>query len=242
MINIAICDDNEIQRELLTDQITAYGEEHPGIECRSFAGGEELLRYVEENGPFAIYLLDVLMPGRNGMETAAALRQRKDEGRIIFITASADYAVSSYDVDATYYLLKPVDPEKLYRILDRVTAELRREEKTITVRLRTARQDDTLNISDITCVELNNRVPVYHLQDGSAPEGTALRGAFRELMAPLLEHPEFCACGASLVVNFDYVESMDGEAIQMKDGTELYPPRSAWGALHKAWQEYCRRA
>ena len=55
-----------------------------------------------------------------GMDAAKKLRDAKDTAALIFITSSDAYAVESYDVQASYYLLKPFNPEKLCRILSTI--------------------------------------------------------------------------------------------------------------------------
>ena len=52
------------------------------------------------------------MGNMTGMDAAKKLREAKDSAALIFITSSDSYAVESYDVNASYYLLKPFQPEK----------------------------------------------------------------------------------------------------------------------------------
>src|SRR5262249_2941098 len=98
--------------------------------------GEEALRRVLEH-EFAVILLDVNMPGMDGLETAALIRKRKKSSLtpIIFLTAFADemHAHRGYSLGAVDYILTPVVPEvlrtkvKVFVDLFRMTRQARRQ-------------------------------------------------------------------------------------------------------------------
>ena len=68
-----------------------------------------------------VVLLDVRMPGRTGVELARTLGARPV---VVFTTAYGEHAVDAFDTAAADYLMKPVDPEKLARALDRAAGRL----------------------------------------------------------------------------------------------------------------------
>lgn len=236
MVSLAFCDDNEFQRELLKDILQEYSETHNSLDMHEFASGIELLEYVKRNGFFDIYILDVIMPGINGMETATTLRLMQDDGRIIFTTASLEYAVASYDVRAFYYMVKPIDTDKLFKILDNAVATVAVEGESITVKTKAG--DMVLNYRDIMYVEARDRSVCYHLSDGRVCDSLALRGPFREAVATMLLDDRFAMCGVSKLVNLNYVDAVDSESVLFRDGTLLLPPRSAYSNLKKAWKAF----
>ena len=67
-----------------------------------------------------VVFLDVEMPGVSGLETAPHIHERGDPPAIVFVTAHAEYAVDAFAVEAFDYLLKPVDPDRLARVLERL--------------------------------------------------------------------------------------------------------------------------
>ena len=67
-----------------------------------------------------LLFLDIYMKKLNGMETARKLRQIQCKVPIIFLTASPDYAIESYEVQASGYLLKSFSEEKLMKLLNRI--------------------------------------------------------------------------------------------------------------------------
>ena len=71
-----------------------------------------------------VLLLDVQMPGRDGTQLAAELRQRADAPAVVFVTAHAEHALRAFDLDAVDYLTKPVRRERLQAALQRVAQRL----------------------------------------------------------------------------------------------------------------------
>lgn len=106
----AICVDDE---ELLMEDTVSMCSELPQIsEVKGFTHSAEALAWLEHN-PVELALLDIDMPGMNGLELAAAIKEKRPETAIIFLTGYAQYAVEAFSVRATGYLLKPVTKEKL---------------------------------------------------------------------------------------------------------------------------------
>jgi len=237
MITIALCEDNEFQRSLMQDILEGYMKTR-SVTYQMFSNGEDLLRYVKENGSFNIYILDVVMPGINGIEVAITLRQMCDNSFIIFSTSSLEYAALSYDVDAFYYLTKPIDPAKLCRVLDKACSKLNPTEDIIEIRTKSG--NTQLKTKTIMYVELKDRAPFFYTHDGHIYEGLKLRGTFHEIVSPLLSDPAFKLCGVGLVVNMQYIDAMDSESLLLDNGTQLYFPRSAYMELKNAWKNFTK--
>ena len=100
MYNVAVCDDTEEER-LQAAEYAGRFFEREGIEVRidTYAAGRELL---ESGREYDLYLLDVLMPGMSGIDTAQALAEDKDHPVVVFITSSLESAVEGYRVCLLY--------------------------------------------------------------------------------------------------------------------------------------------
>jgi DNA-binding LytR/AlgR family response regulator len=73
-----------------------------------------------------VLFLDIELAGASGLDAARLLQDAPSPPAIVFVTAHAEYAVDAFAVEAFDYLLKPVDPERLARVLERL-AERRRQ-------------------------------------------------------------------------------------------------------------------
>lgn len=71
-------------------------------------------------GKYDLIFLDIYMDQDNGMDVAVRIREAGDSCSLIFVTSSDAFAVASYDVQAAYYLLKPLDTAKLMKVLDTI--------------------------------------------------------------------------------------------------------------------------
>ncbi len=85
--------------------------------------GEAALRIAEAVTPDLV-LLDIAMPGMDGIDVARALSASAVDPAVVFVTAFDNFAVAAFDVAAIDYLMKPVQPDRLERALGRVRAHL----------------------------------------------------------------------------------------------------------------------
>lgn len=69
---------------------------------------------------YQVLFLDISMPGMSGLELGAAIQDLPNRPYIIFVTAFDEYAVSAFDVNAVDYILKPVEPKRLKKAIDKV--------------------------------------------------------------------------------------------------------------------------
>lgn len=125
MYRVLIADDEVIERKVLYKTL----EKHLGDQCEIYLAenGREALRIYKER-EIQILILDIEMPGINGIEAAEQIRSVDKECCIIFLTAYDEfsYAKKAVHVRAMEYLLKPYEEKELLQIMDeaiRVTAE-----------------------------------------------------------------------------------------------------------------------
>ena len=114
-MNIAIVDDLKTDSDRLVGFIDTYMKQHNlqyGTLDR-FSSGEDFLGAFTP-GKYDLSFLDIYMDGITGMETAKRIRQTDHDCRIIFITTSPEFAVESYNVNASFYLLKPIGKDGVF--------------------------------------------------------------------------------------------------------------------------------
>jgi two-component system, LytTR family, response regulator len=116
VIRALIVDDEAPARSELRYLLAAHPEVHVVGEAASAPEALELARDLR----YDVVFLDVEMPGLTGLEAAPLVHERRDPPAIVFVTAHAEYAVDAFAVEAFDYLLKPVDPDRLARVVERV--------------------------------------------------------------------------------------------------------------------------
>ncbi len=114
MIKILIADDEEHVRE----ELSYIVESTPGFEVLSIAkSGTQVLSALNEQRP-DLLLLDIEMPGMNGIEIGNILKMMQDPPYIIYVTAYDHYALDAFNVDAIGYILKPISEKNVKSKLD----------------------------------------------------------------------------------------------------------------------------
>ncbi len=112
-MKILIVDDEQLARERLHRQLDELNEDYEIIEAdNGLTAIEQSQKYNPE-----IVLLDIRMPGMDGIEAANKLSELEAPPAIIFTTAYDEYALKAFDSHAIAYLLKPVRKEKLNKAI-----------------------------------------------------------------------------------------------------------------------------
>ena len=120
--------------------------------------------YAEEKD-FDILLLDIEMPGINGIELAKTVRKDNSTVQIIFVTGYYDYFSDGFDVSALHYLIKPVNERKLCPVLDKAADNLSYRQRSVLI--TTADADIKVSLADITYVESENVHIIVHTVNGN---------------------------------------------------------------------------
>ena len=115
MLRILIIDDEQPARNRLRRMLTGIPAVHVSGEA---ATGQEALRLIPLKEP-DVLLLDISMPGLDGMTLAQMLQKQDSPPAVIFCTAWSDQAVEAFECDAVDYLVKPVRPERLQVAIDK---------------------------------------------------------------------------------------------------------------------------
>ncbi|PLW68498.1 LytR/AlgR family response regulator transcription factor [Pseudohalioglobus lutimaris] len=113
-MKVLVVDDEQLARERL---LRLLGSIRPGAECLQAAGGAEAMQIVAAREPDVV-LLDIRMPGMDGIEVAAELDKLQSPPAVIFCTAYDEYALQALQHQAMAYLLKPVREAELDRALE----------------------------------------------------------------------------------------------------------------------------
>ena len=123
MLRTLVVDDEPLATERLQLLLARF----EGVDLVGTAGdGEAACRMAEALQP-DLMLLDIAMPGLDGIDVARAVRGRGLGPAVVFVTAFDQFAVAAFEVEAVDYLVKPVEPARLERALDRARSYLDRQ-------------------------------------------------------------------------------------------------------------------
>ena len=219
MIHIAICDDSKQERQILAALFKRYQELHATpLQIHIFQNGFSLLDAIDQGKRFDITILDILMPGENGIEIARNIRASGTDTEIIFLTSSPEYAVDSYEVKAQNYLLKPVTEEKFFASIDSILAELDEKDTASFIIYTTEKQYSRIRVSSLVYGEVTHRTITLHLADQTMISAIM---TFTEFLDILKAYPDFIYPHRSYAVNMHYIQYVTKSDIIPTDGQKI---------------------
>ena len=216
-MKLAICDDDKQELTHILSLLVSYQKQHAtNISIQTFQNSFELASAAAEER-YDLYLLDIIMPGLNGMELAREIRGFDRAADIIFLTTSPEFAVESYTVKATNYLMKPVSEDKLFHALDEIL-ETQEKEQEKSIVLKSTIGVHKIPLSRLMYVEAQGRKVVYYLNNG---EEITCTDRFTAVCEQLLQQEEFIQSHRSILVNMNFIRLIGNTDMQLQNGTVL---------------------
>ncbi len=238
-MRIAACDDDLKFLQELSGLLNRYCEEYNcNIEYKTYTNPLELVSQIEKGIHYDVILLDVFMPGINGIQCAKDIRTYDNFVKIIFLTSSTEFAVESYSVRAYQYLLKPIQKENLFLTLKLLEKESEITEQNIFV-VKSKTGITKIALSKLEYCEVINRKIILHLTNGEECECN-LR--MNELEEKLKNFGMFLKPHRSFLINMDYVQTLTTHSIIMECGVKIPVPREKYAQIKQAYMEYVFQA
>ncbi len=212
-MNVAIVEDDDAAAKVLLGFTARYAkEENAEITVRRFSRADEFLKNYRPS-EYAAVLMDIQMPGMNGMDAAFELRKLDKNVSLLFITSMVQHAQKGYEVDAVGFMVKPVSyydfALKFKKALE-VYAMNEKRSVTITVPGGMCR----ISVDKLMYVEIVNHKLRYHLVDEVLEMSGSLSVVEKEL-APY----GLLRCNSCYLVNPRFIRSVRGLDLCIGDET-----------------------
>lgn len=235
-MRFAIIDDLAADTEELYRNIRRWSDEHhiPLVpKPDTYTNGAVFLEQFDKN-KYDVIFLDIYMDGITGMDTARRIRSLDNTCRLIFTTSSPDFAVESYEVDSSYYLLKPYTFSQFSMAMERCGAELLEASLSINVPGKNGTQ--LLFLHQILYTECDKRSICVHLKNHETLVVPMKQSDFAPL---LLIYPYFCDCIRGVIINFEAVSKLKEDHFLLTDGTMVPVSRLKYQSVRQKFLDYC---
>ncbi len=231
MYKLAICDDDAaFNASLKSFLYEFFSDREIDFTVDVF---EDVLSFdaaVDAGAEYDLLFLDILFETGNGIDYARRFRAQKFKFDIIFISASRDYAIESYDAEPLYYIVKPVQPDKLAAALKRFL-----EKRTSAyINLNTTRGLIKIDLSDILYFEIYGHRVSLCKSDGTNEE---LRSTLKEMESKL--PPEmFIRPHRSYLVNLGYITEITHYNIKITNGALIPISHALYNKVQLEFLDY----
>ncbi|WP_419148325.1 LytR/AlgR family response regulator transcription factor [Pseudoalteromonas 'SMAR'] len=181
MIKLAIVEDELPALEKLKQQLAGLPQYQLSYCC---GDGETLLQAIPQRA-VDIVLIDINLPGINGIELVQALHRMQSQVKVIFTTAYSEFAVDAFTLGAVDYLLKPYTDERLALALSRAQ---RPQAGTTSESLpsKLAGKTAFINVADIEVVKLEYGQAIAYCNNQRYPLQGSLDALQTKLPSPFL--------------------------------------------------------
>lgn len=236
MIRIALCDDEAQVLDEASLHIKQYAERKHDLNFEIFRFDSAMsLRYDLDDGrDFDIFILDVYIGDEMGTSLAKDIRKRGIESPIIFLTTSIEHAPQGYEMGTLRYLIKPLNPVKLYEALDAalVTVEKLRENL---IKLKTENGIESVNSSHVMYSESQGHYQYVTLEDGHQ---LRVRMTVAELCATLMKNGGFVRVGSAYIINLRKIRNVSTSEVHLYNNIKIPIPRGKHTEIKKAFWDY----
>lgn len=213
-MRIAICDDCKTDVLTLSELILS----HPKIkeeDVRLFYTGEKVLSSLKGGEVFDIIFLDVDMPGINGIELGMKIREITQDTYIVFATNYSEYAIDAYDCEAFHYLLKPLVPGKVKKVLDSLIRAYQKSHAEYSIKTKSGYVN--IPLINLYYVECFKKHLIFHMKDKTIEVPGKLSDAYK-----FLTDYDFCQVHQGYIVNMRKIINMDKLGIYL-DNEKIVP-------------------
>ena len=217
MLHIAICDDDAMIVSQVKTLTSYFFRTHcVDTKLQSYQSSENLIYDLQDGVYYDLLLLDIEMPGIDGMELAKNIHENMPAARIIFITSHLEYAITAYEFSVFRYIPKTAIEAKLSVALEdfyKLYGLERSEYYTITVKNHV----EQIPYRDIFYILKDRKYAVFHLRNGTT---ASVRKTLSQVSAEIGQE-YFYFADRGCIINLANVIGMNETDVLMPDGQHV---------------------
>ena len=223
---VAIVDDSSVDAAFVEEILRTWAADRQVIvQPEQFDSAEKFLFRYADDKSWDILLLDIEMGALDGVTMAKKVRAHNETVQIVFITGYSDYIAEGYEVAALHYLMKPVNKDKLFTVLDRALEKRKQEQRCLN--LESAGELVRIPFYEIRYLDVHQNYVTIHAKKDFTVKRTL--GEFEKEL-----DDRFSRVGRSMIVNLKYIQRVTKTDVYLSDGTILPLPRGAYEPLNRA--------
>ena len=213
-MRIAVCDDNPKELERIKGcfcRIQGYD-----LVCSYFDSTSTVMEILKtENSPYDLYILDIEMPGMNGLKLAKSIREKDSRALFVFLTSYTRYMKDVFDVVTFDFIEKPISDEKLLQILERAATYLNITSQHFSFGYRASRY--SLKYDRILYIEKKGRQALIHTFEDVYKTNMTLEEIWKQLNPKSFVHIH-----SSYIINLYNLDRKDNEIAIKRNGEKLH--------------------
>jgi len=226
-MRVAVCDDSAQDQALVIRSIHECAlQSGVPIQVTPFRTGTDFLRWGDA---FDVVFMDIHLPDMTGIQ---AIQSCPHPGAFIFVTASADYALKAFEMNAADYLLKPVADPQVCRSLRKCMIQLRIAPPQI-INIRVCSGFIPVPVQNIKYIEVFNKISVIHTENNAIETFMSL-GKLHQMLDPHV----FLRVHRSFVVNMHEIMSMNHSAAVLRSGRMIAISRQNRERMLSQYQDF----
>lgn len=236
-MTIAICEDESRDLMKTSDLVNVYFKnKKQKITIYSYCDADVLLAEAAQIN-FDIIVMDIYLPGVNGIQAARSLKKLNPDCSIIFVTSSSDFALEAFGIGAVHYIVKPVSEEELQEALERCCERKHMRSKGEVLEIMVDRRSVLLFQNCIRYIECQEKALKIYTGDGEYDTWSTLKK-----IEDKLNWEKFLKVQRSYIVNMDYIADVRGGHCVLRDGTTIKNSRNYTNYIREQYKRYLFKA